>query len=536
MCFILFYTDLEVLSVLNFLFFVELGRLFTSQFSFVYGHDFELKMVDLVSNLSGLLAECQALPKDVLVEKLIEDKDVEQLTSIKLQLYEKCKSIKGFPNGEFYQRRKPKGRSLYSSLEERLADDVYELMTCLDTEVITPEIKAMIKKTNDSLSVDLSESQHISTPNNDEISNSSLTISRSSGWSGLKSKLASLEAGQIVFRENLAQEMNQLSSKVNNLMKSVELQCEEIKQLKAEKERQNEEMQQITSENKELRRLLSISAKNYVINFDGESEVNEKYCSGRSFTPCEDERNLIATKNTSEKGHRDQTNGVWVSANIVSESNKEIVNEAVGQIAGSNSLTKKGNRSPSEDGLGVEVEKFSGSNVVRENNNVEAPQTAKSQQLSYAEAVERNPVSSITSKENGKEVNQRYGKEQEFTYRRNNQQDDDSSSGFVGVQRKRNRTKSFFLSGIAVNVTEKQIFSFLKQKNVTSTLIRIFQSRRKQTLSAKINILSKDCTIVSQENFWPKFVKCKPWLPKTKLNNIPGKNSQTQTGNKSTSA
>ncbi|CAB4026393.1 Hypothetical predicted protein [Paramuricea clavata] len=52
---------------------------------------------------------------------------------MELQLYEKCKYIKGFPNEEFYQRRKPKGISSYSSLEDRLADDVYELMTCLDT-------------------------------------------------------------------------------------------------------------------------------------------------------------------------------------------------------------------------------------------------------------------------------------------------------------------------------------------------------------------------------------------------------------------
>ena len=80
-----------------------------------------------MTNLSGLITECQSLPT------LLEDKDVEQLTNLKLQLYEKFKYIKGFPNGEFYQRRKPKGTSSYSNLEDRLADDVYELMTCLDT-------------------------------------------------------------------------------------------------------------------------------------------------------------------------------------------------------------------------------------------------------------------------------------------------------------------------------------------------------------------------------------------------------------------
>ena len=99
---------------------------------------FKFKMeLAKMTNLSGLITECQSLPREVLVEKLLEDKDVEELTNLKLQLYEKCKYIKGFPNGEFYQRRKPKGTSSYSSLEEMLADDVYELMTCLDTEIIT---------------------------------------------------------------------------------------------------------------------------------------------------------------------------------------------------------------------------------------------------------------------------------------------------------------------------------------------------------------------------------------------------------------
>jgi hypothetical protein len=85
------------------------------------------------------------LLRDALVEKLIEDTDVQQLTNLKFQLYEKCKNIKGFPYGECYQRRKPKGTSHCSSLEGRYAEGMYELMTCVDTEVITTAIKAMIK-------------------------------------------------------------------------------------------------------------------------------------------------------------------------------------------------------------------------------------------------------------------------------------------------------------------------------------------------------------------------------------------------------
>ena len=98
-----------------------------------------------MTNLSVLISEWQCLPKDALVEKLVEEKDIEELTSLKLKLYDKCKEIKNFPGGEFYCRRKPKGSSNFSSLEERLADDVYELMNCLDTGIVTSEIKSMIK-------------------------------------------------------------------------------------------------------------------------------------------------------------------------------------------------------------------------------------------------------------------------------------------------------------------------------------------------------------------------------------------------------
>jgi hypothetical protein len=36
-------------------------------------------------------------------------------------------------------------------------------------------------------------------PNNNEAYNSSVTINSSSGWSGEKSKIASLEAGQVIY-------------------------------------------------------------------------------------------------------------------------------------------------------------------------------------------------------------------------------------------------------------------------------------------------------------------------------------------------
>jgi hypothetical protein len=54
------------------------------------------------------------------------------------------------------------------------------------------------------------------------------------------------------------------------------------------------------------------------------------------------------------------------------------------------------------------------------------------------------------------------------------------------------------------------------ERNVTPNNITIFQSKRVGTISAKIRIPLASSPIVLQENFWPKYVFCKPWLQKPK--------------------
>lgn len=57
-----------------------------------------------------------------------------------------------------------------------------------------------------------------------------------------------------------------------------------------------------------------------------------------------------------------------------------------------------------------------------------------------------------------------------------------NSDGFIGVERKRRKIKKFFLTGIAENVNENQIFSYLNKKNIIPTYISIFLSRRRGVL------------------------------------------------------
>ena len=90
------------------------------------------------------------------------------------------------------------------------------------------------------------------------------------------------------------------------------------------------------------------------------------------------------------------------------------------------------------------------------------------------------------------------------------------NNGFVGVKRTRVNTKRFFLSEIAENATTEMIPGYLSKKEIYPTLLRIFPSRRKGTISGKLNVRIGDIKTILEENFWPKFVICKPWLSKEK--------------------
>ena len=106
--------------------------------------------------------------------------------------------------------------------------------------------------------------------------------------------------------------------------------------------------------------------------------------------------------------------------------------------------------------------------------------------------------------------------------------------GFIGVERKRNKTKQLFLTGIAENVKENQILCYLVDRDVTPTRITIFKSKRKGTISAKVNIPSASLPLVQHEHFWPKFVTCKPWRPNVNCKKADQKVRMTRSGNFST--
>jgi hypothetical protein len=89
-----------------------------------------------------------------------------------------------------------------------------------------------------------------------------------------------------------------------------------------------------------------------------------------------------------------------------------------------------------------------------------------------------------------------------------------SSDGFFVIKRKRRKFKQFFLSGIADDVNESQVISYLAKRNIIPNNIFIFRSQRRGTVSAKICIPVILASVVLEENVWPKYVRCKPWQHK----------------------
>lgn len=107
-----------------------------------------------------------------------------------------------------------------------------------------------------------------------------------------------------------------------------------------------------------------------------------------------------------------------------------------------------------------------------------------------------------------------------------NEQTDVSADGFIGVQRKRSRIKKFFLSRIGENVKDQDILSYLEKRKVTPTYLSLFKSKRKGSISAKLHVPANACSLIENKTFWPKFVQCKLWKPKSSG----GKTNSTQEG------
>ena len=110
--------------------------------------NFELQISPKMSDkIEAVIKKISKQPRNDIVAELIRKGDIDSLTQFRLKLVEKGKQFETFPKGDPYTR-KPKGCSKFSTLEERLANDICEIYEYFNTGVITMELKDMFKNEN----------------------------------------------------------------------------------------------------------------------------------------------------------------------------------------------------------------------------------------------------------------------------------------------------------------------------------------------------------------------------------------------------
>ena len=111
--------------------------------------NFELQSSSKMSDkIEALIKKISKQPRNDIVAELIRKGDIDSLTQFRLKLVEKGKQFETFPKGDPYTRRKPEGRSKFSTLEERLANDICVIYEYFNTGVVTMELKDMFKNEN----------------------------------------------------------------------------------------------------------------------------------------------------------------------------------------------------------------------------------------------------------------------------------------------------------------------------------------------------------------------------------------------------
>ena len=195
-------------------------------------------LVDLLESLSNQ-------PQQVIVDALVKQGSLDSLVEMKLGLVQSCQEADGFPKGELYRRRRPRGQSAFASLEHRLAYDICELYKFLDTGIVTPEIRSMFKSNADGNDDNCGETAVLKDNTNNyspveleaDVGGSFLcpgTGGRNSGWSGLKTEMSELHGVFILFRDQVLRRVSALEQEVQHLNVTVKSQGETITALTEE--------------------------------------------------------------------------------------------------------------------------------------------------------------------------------------------------------------------------------------------------------------------------------------------------------------
>lgn len=271
-----------------------------------------------------------------------------------------------------------------------------------------------------------------------------------SGWSGLKSKISSIESDQMLLRDRVLSEIMALKAKVSELDSTIQAQNAEIKQVKSENER-----------------LLCMHISRYSGKSRNDKSTTNSQCAIDHV--AQDENSIMDFK--------------------TADSNDDTIQDIQEVLCVSSSEEPRSYKS---------VESTSEKQIEGENN---------------AEAIKEHSLIQDTNKATGSKRN---ATRSASTVLQDNE--------FIGVQRNRVKTRRYYIGGIAETTKKEAILHFLNTKGISPTLLSLFPSKRKGTLSAKMNIRAEDVDKINAEDFWPRNVYCRPWVSKEELiNSVRGK-------------
>ena len=451
-------------------------------------------MAQSFSSLDELLHSLKNNPQAVIVKKLREHGNVKTLTQVKLKLVDQCRLCKDFPKGDLFSRRNPKRNSCVRTLEERLAVDICELNAFTDSGIVTQELKNMFKPVStDEFNITMNETdcetgkenidpeKGCETPilvaSQGRLANYGLRLSHEHCRESFAKLESAIHQIKETFNEDIAR-LNKLLEKQENLLKD---QGDKISRL-------TKKNISLDGELRELRRanVLNQSMNKLDKNRDNSSKavslgINSGDKSG------EVPRHEITDLNESEIEMPLRTIN---NEPNVSNTAKSSYCEAV-KSSKPTECVMLSPLAPGHDNL-----------PVSEQRSLYTQASKQKENISNAD----NNKNAVTKQNN--DVLLRNEGEQGL---------DNREDGFVGVKRKRNNTRRFFLSGIDEKVSDEMISSYLNQRGIHSTFLKVFKSKRKGTVSAKLHVSQADSIAILQDNFWPKYVSCRSWLSKEKI-------------------
>ena len=484
-------------------------------------------------------------PKLEIVNGLLDTGNVEHLTNLKVGLVAECRElcILGFPTGQLYTRRKPKDRSQFKSLEERLANDIVELFICLDTRVVTSNIKAMFKPSDNDVSlVQFSQHTDVSTRvESEETLNFSLDENlndiQSEGLSYGTPLIDASQAGSVCVRSTLThkscvERITSLEADIFLMRERYDHEIRKIIAMISEKESiiriQGEEINHLKASNRELQTDLNgLKSTSFQKQNNQNNSIDKALHSGKTKDGLQMDNDLNCRKETSrivksvDLGNIGASVASDNSSNVTSTSCIQLPHAKCNERIELFELDKNGNNS-------IDTNLIHANNSMQEDNDPTQENFIQSQQIRLNNSVDIITPAAVEDNNSTLEnhcLEPKSDKRHSEGIKTNTLDSatnivDDSisnSDGFIGVKRKRANVKRFFLSGIADTVTTETIVNYLRMKNINPTHLRLFPSRRKGTLSAKLNVLASESLVLTEDGFWPKFVSCKPWLTRGKL-------------------